>query len=317
MDESNKIKRPRDVFNALSVHQSTDEFDGLWKEIIRQRDENIERQRQLENERAEMLSHFDRRENELAQQASKMRKDFEVRENQLEMRMRKQEEALIAERDGLRQHIDKMQSQSRLRDFEFDKRKRELAKELEKFEDDKKRYDEDNNKKLQTISATFVNKVVVDLKLRETSFSKISFWWAIAGGVSLTIGLAFAAYAVYQTSLNISVNVPLSLLLYQTIKGALFVTISGILARYSFLLSRRYLDESLQVSDVIHNVSFGQLYIQSYGASAGWEQVKDAFAKWHHTKADSTEEENERSDKVKLDVSQITDLLEAVKELKY
>ncbi len=66
-----------------------------------------------------------------------------------------------------------------------------------------------------------------------------------------------------------------------TIKGAIFVGVAGVLARYSFVLSGRYLDESLAVSDVIHGVSFGQLYVQSYGAAAGWDQVKDAFSRWH------------------------------------
>jgi hypothetical protein len=87
------------------------------------------------------------------------------------------------------------------------------------------------------------------------------------------------------------------------IKGALFLGVSIVLARYAFLMAKKYLSEALRVSDTVHSVTFGQLYVQSYGATAGWDQVKDAFSNWHpkldQFEANETLPSNFNSDELK------------------
>ena len=278
--ESNKAK----IVNALTaknISEPAEELRELWDEILRQRDEIILRQKELEEERAKMLAHLGRREKELENQSSKMRKDFSMRENILGERIRKQEESLAAEREANQKELEQIRIQSQAEIAELQFRRHDLMKQLSDFEDEKKRYDKENNLKLQSVSAEFVGGVVADLKDREKKFSRISFWWSVVGGLALVLSLISAGFSLYQAGAYNYENSSNFLLIYQMIKGALFLAVSIVLARYAFLMAKKYLTEALRVSDTVHSVTFGQLYVQSYGATAGWDQVKEAFSNWH------------------------------------
>ncbi|MFT8335036.1 MAG: hypothetical protein ABF628_02550, partial [Acetobacter orientalis] len=65
------------------------------------------------------------------------------------------------------------------------------------------------------------------------------------------------------------------------IRGIIILTVVGFFTRYNFIQSGNYMQEALKVSNRIHAIKFGQFYIETYGATASWDQVKEVFASWN------------------------------------
>lgn len=59
------------------------------------------------------------------------------------------------------------------------------------------------------------------------------------------------------------------------------VGLCGLLAKYSFIFSKSYMHESLKLGERAHAIRFGEFYLDTYGANAQWEEVKEAFAHWN------------------------------------
>ncbi|WP_156117966.1 hypothetical protein [Paracoccus sp. PAMC 22219] len=293
----------------------------IWLETSKQKNQTLERQRQLEEERSKMMAYFDRREKDLSDQAEKMKEEYYRREKELDRHLNEKLHSLEIENKTKSRNLEAAAEAVRQRAHEVEAQEISLKKQLENFSKDKERYDEDNNKKLQSTSEVYVGKIIAELKTREDNLSTLSFWWSVSGGVSLLLAMIIAALSLYQTSSGLENGISLPALTFLTLKGAAFIIISGLAARYSFILSRRYLNESLRVSETSHNLSFGRLYVQSYGATAGWDQVKEAFSKWGHSQeivvqGKPDEESEDKYSTVSLEVPKVIDLLKAIKDLK-
>lgn len=296
---------------------SASKFEELWEEVIKQRDENIERQRHLEAERSQMLKYFEDREKKSAENAERLRKELELRERHLAEELNTRAMKLAEENKKQADRFEAMRDIANEKNFELSKREEDLKEKTRLFSEEKDRYDQENNIKLQSVSDKYVGGVIKDLKLKEKSLSDISFGWAVFGGLSLFVGLVFATLSAYQNFVDIPEGVSGYVLTLLTLKGTVFIAISGIISRYAFVLSKRYLNESLRISDVIHNVSFGQLFVQSYGSAAGWDQVKDAFSKWHHSDKSAVPTKSDEDEVgVKFDMPQFNQIIDAIKAIK-
>ena len=51
--------------------------------------------------------------------------------------------------------------------------------------------------------------------------------------------------------------------------------------KYSFTLGKSYINEALKNADRIHAISFGKFYLDAYGSTAKWEDLKEAFQYWN------------------------------------
>lgn len=101
------------------------------------------------------------------------------------------------------------------------------------------------------------------------------------GGSSIVAAFGTFAFIAASTVEDISANISWQALTLYSAKGAVLLSISALIARYAFLMSQKNLDVSRKKLDRIHGIKFGQLYIESYGATAGWDQLKDAFSAWN------------------------------------
>lgn len=300
---------------------SSEDFLNLEKDIVRQRSEIMQRTTQLEKERADFQNYIGDREKQINQEAENLRREFLDRQRTLEHEFEEKEAARKAEEDRLRTNFSAMRADASQRLREAREKLEEVAAQRKVLEVEKLQYDDENNRRLQLKSVEFVDSVVHDLKKRETDFSNISFWWSVGGAVALVIAAIPAAITIIVGAIwpDAEMSWP-SLILYTT-KSALFVAVAGIIARYAFLLSKRYLEESLGVSNTIHGVSFGQLYVQSYGATAGWDQVKEAFSNWHQRSesrlisASDKDSENLKPE-AESGLKYVTDLVDAISKLK-
>ncbi|GBQ65769.1 hypothetical protein AA103196_1216 [Ameyamaea chiangmaiensis NBRC 103196] len=70
-------------------------------------------------------------------------------------------------------------------------------------------------------------------------------------------------------------------MIFFSFKGLVVLTIVGFFTRYNFVHSGNYMQESLKIADRIHAIKFGQFYIETYGATATWEEVKEVFSSWN------------------------------------
>jgi hypothetical protein len=274
------------------------ELSALRNELLRQRDENIELRSSLEKERHAARAHIDAREKELDAKHAKLRKELALREDRLEKELQDQLQRLEAEREQSAQRSFRLINEAQEEMERVASERNRLKLEMEAFEEEKERYDEEANEKLQRTSSSFVEGVITDLRTREKNLMGKSTIWSVFGGGALLFALAIAAIAIHSTSTDLADEIPVTNVVFLLVKGTFFMGIAGVIARFAFVLSKRYLAESLRVSDIIHGVSFGQMYVQSYGATAGWDQVKEAFSEWHdkpkqdHENTDSQFEEN-------------------------
>lgn len=49
----------------------------------------------------------------------------------------------------------------------------------------------------------------------------------------------------------------------------------------AFALGKSYISESLKCSDRIHAIAFGKFYLQAYGETATWADLKEVFQHWN------------------------------------
>lgn len=115
-------------------------------------------------------------------------------------------------------------------------------------------------------------------------FLKItSKYWNIIGIISLFIGTGLVTYSgVNLTRYIHHVNdITANFMFYAAIKSMLILGICGACARYAFSLGGKYLHESLKIADRTHAIRFGGIYIQIYGTTSKWDEIKDAFSHWN------------------------------------
>ncbi|GBR18808.1 hypothetical protein [Asaia spathodeae] len=134
---------------------------------------------------------------------------------------------------------------------------------------------------LQENSSSFVQTTVEELKIREKYFSRKSNGWAILGALILMLGLLIVIYLSFMGSSVNHNDMSWPSLLFYSFKGVIILTVVGFLARYGFVMSGNFMQESLKTDNRMHAIKFGQFYIKTYGATANWEQVREVFSSWN------------------------------------
>lgn len=65
------------------------------------------------------------------------------------------------------------------------------------------------------------------------------------------------------------------------ISSVLVLGLLGALARFTFVLGKSYMVESLRNDDRSHAISFGEFYLNAFGEKAEWSEIKEAFQYWN------------------------------------
>lgn len=164
---------------------------------------------------------------------------------------------------------------------EYFNKKQHLDSEIKKVKEEKIRYTKEYQDTLKTNSSEFVKETVKDLENREKRLSEYANWWSISGASVLFFGLILTVIISFWNSSSISSNMSWPFLIFFSFKGLIVLTVVGFFTRYNFVHSGNYMQESLKVADRIHAIKFGQFYIETYGATATWEEVKEVFSSWN------------------------------------
>lgn len=149
------------------------------------------------------------------------------------------------------------------------------------LQSEKSRHEKRSKEALQTNSQNFIRDTVKDLRGDERFYSFSALGWSLLGGLTLILVCTVFSWTAIQTVDMLEAAISWQALALYSAKGAILASLAAIIARYAFLMAQRNLAVSRSTSDRIHGIKFGQLYIESYGASAGWDQLKDAFSSWN------------------------------------
>ncbi|MDR9851841.1 hypothetical protein [Herbaspirillum huttiense] len=271
--------------NALSrmAKQITDSADKRVVEDARKLSEK------LQIEREELLKRIDKHEFEFAK-----REDALMRR---ELSLRKKEEDFQA-------HQSAMAKAQEALDLEVIEYRKKMADERAALDAEKQRYTQESKKQIQQKSEKYVSQALDSLGLKEKGFHRFSAVWSGIGALSIFGAFIISGWATLRFIPDLSHSLSWEYLSFISIRGLVLVGLSLALARYSFLLSERYIKEALKNAERRHAIRFGAFYLDSYGAAADWNQVKEAFKDWNISLSkdanDSNRDSNDESNFINL-----------------
>lgn len=284
----------------MAINQTAEKYRmqimSLEKRVFQLQETIKENQDKFNEERGHLVSMMRSREGELEKQIEEINNLNFVREKDFLAKLKKSED----------NYNEKMNILS-TRAEELRIRERDLEAEII-------RISSENQENLKSNSASFVNATLKDLNTKEKSLSTISLSWSVIGGLLLFGACLTIGAVTIFTVRTVHAEMSWALVGFYALKGTVLLGVVGVASRYAFVLSQRYMEESLRTADRIHAIKFGQLYVETYGAAANWDQVKDAFANWDGAGRFQTEPE-EKSPLVDPKISESIALLDKVKML--
>ena len=241
-------------------------------------------------EAEELLEYLQQREDSLQSELRSLRE----REVKFQKELKKRE-AIFSEREKT---FSEMQSQFQERlaarerevevlqarlHHEIGARERDLDKARVEFEREKARYLEENQGRIQEQSQEYVAEALAILEKKESDFHDKSRLCSWIGAGSLGAVLLFFLFLTIFTTYNPPDSVSWQDIAYLLVKGVVVVALFGALAKYAHGFSTSYMHEALKNADRRHAINFGKFYLRSFGASADWSEVKEAFEHWNIT----------------------------------
>jgi hypothetical protein len=258
--ESSKKERAR----LIALQGELQEYRAL---VERQEHEFAEYRRKSQIDQA-------RREADLRREMDERESLFVRREQKLMERQRDFESRVL-----LREQ-DTEQLQARLQ-AEIADRERALNEAMSALEREKERYDAASREKLERTSRDYVVDALELLASKESQFQTLATRWSVMGAISLAAAVLIFTNLSRTTNTLPTEAITWEFIAFSAFKGLFAVALLAGLAKYAFIFSRSYMRESLKNADRRHAINFGKFYLESYGASADWAQVKDAFEHWN------------------------------------
>lgn len=157
----------------------------------------------------------------------------------------------------------------------------------------KKEQSDETAQKIANTAPAYIEKAIAGQRTLQEANTKLAQVWYGVGFGSLVIGIGFVVYSLLAGS---STNIDWVQLARLFLSNVIIIGFLGACARYAFTLGKSYTTEALKASDRIHAISFGQFYLDAFGANAGWSELKEVFAHWNIDRA---------SDFAGIDIAQI------------
>jgi hypothetical protein len=131
-------------------------------------------------------------------------------------------------------------------------------------------------------ASIYIEESLKELRHKERQFYKVAVLWYITSFVLLFVGIGLPFSRIFKPlphdMMEIISSITFSLIL---------IALLTALARFSFILGKSYMVESLRNSDRLHAISFGKFYLNAFGQDAEWPEIKEAFQHWNIDKGSS------------------------------
>lgn len=283
---------------SISIPVNKNDFDIMLEHIENQKKDMYELRREI-NEKDNIIKRLSRDKESVIQQ-------LKMNAHNIDIKVQK----LLSKRSV--QLEEKYSERNRELNYKINKKQAELDEEIKKTKIQMKRYTEEHQQKLQKNSSDFVKYTVDDLVSRENKLSKISSMWSCAGAAVLFVGLVVTIVISIKNFSSTSEVITWPYLVYFSFKGIIVLTIIGLFTRYNFINSGNYMQEAIKLANQIHKIRFGQFYIETYGATATWEEAKEAFANWNGDEK-SNWEKNIQYDEFNNGLSMLSSAIDKIK----
>jgi len=248
-----QLRSEKEKKNAEELFQHVQEME---RDLERQRSELREREKKFQSELKMRESYFSEREKMLAVKQTEFQAHLASRDHELQV---------------LRERLH----------VEISSREKELEMAQAELEKEKIRYLEEGRQRIQDQSNSYVSEALALLANKEEDFHSKSRVWGLVGATSLGLGLVFFLLLSIYSTISAPQDVSWQDIAYLLVKGIVVVALFGALAKYAHGFSASYMHEALKNADRRHAINFGKFYLQSYGASASWNEVKEAFEHWN------------------------------------
>ncbi len=254
------------------------------KRYLNDRERELSKYREvIENQERDFNAYRSRLKEEQIEREMELRKELEERERYFVEREKK----LVERQRDFEKHlqhreIEAQELRNRLQN-ELAIKESELKKASIELEQEKARLTEESRRKLEQTSQDYVADALDALNSKESQFHTISRIWSGVGAASLIVGVIFFVAVTFSISLESLKDISWQFMIFALFKGIITVGLLVGVAKYSFLFSSSYMQESLKNADRRHAINFGKFYLESYGATADWSEVKEAFEHWNIT----------------------------------
>lgn len=126
--------------------------------------------------------------------------------------------------------------------------------------------------------SSYVSESKKNLKDKEIKFKWISY---VCYSISLIAILASISIALYNSLRIQNTDIVLSQQIQININTIIITSLIIALSRFTFIMGKSFMVESLRNGDRIHAISFGEFYLNIYEDNIKWEELKEAFQHWN------------------------------------
>lgn len=240
-------------------------------------DREAQYRKQLEHQKAE-LDHFRAT---LQDEQAKRDALIQAERSRLQDQLIAMETQLLSRDAALSAKLADVEQQ-RARLAEGDLLLRQKAEELER---EKEKYTEETRKKIESKAGEYVNEALTALETSSHDYRASAKCWSVTGFFALVGGILTGIYfgTVGLGASHAGLPVEWSEVVFFSFKGLIVIGLFVALAKYCFLYGQSFMHEALKASERQHAINFGKFYLESYGADAGWGQIKEAFEHWNIT----------------------------------
>ncbi|WP_391117755.1 toll/interleukin-1 receptor domain-containing protein [Psychrobacillus sp. L3] len=134
--------------------------------------------------------------------------------------------------------------------------------------------------KVKENAGTYITEAITRLTAKERDYRSIAYASYFLCGAFLICAITFLLYKadfIMHSKKELTTSEQIQLGLVGFVLLALIIS----LARFSFLIGKSFMVESLRNSDRIHAISFGKFYLEAFGDKADWNEIKEAFQHWN------------------------------------
>ncbi|WP_370682144.1 hypothetical protein [Comamonas sp. GB3 AK4-5] len=276
--EENQKNNERDKRIQLAVDKNNNKYRAEYQK----------RERELEETFAKKEEQLNEREKINANERDDLQKRIKEHENYISQQRKQIDLEIKSFNTEKADHLANYHRRMETIESERVKNKALLDESIKKMEAESAQSKKELNEKIFRSSQTYITETLKALKSKEIKYQIFSMICSSLGGIALAAALAYFIDLAYKSAPIIPEKMTWEIVIFLTLKGFISISLLAGFSRYAYILSNTYLKEALKISDRMHAISFGKFYLDSYGSTHDWEQVKQVFENWNINNTSTT-----------------------------
>lgn len=125
----------------------------------------------------------------------------------------------------------------------------------------------------------YITQELEKLETKQSSAKRVYYMWNVIGFITLVVSAIFLLFEFSTSQLDIGSAQAIAIV----IKSVIVLSFLIALSRYSFLMGKIALDESITLGERIHAISFGKVFIQMFSDDFTKDEMYKVFENWNTT----------------------------------